>query len=71
MTDNLLPMLPRISAPMLLINGAYDPACSRHQIQSIMRHTPKVTQAVFENSGHFPRLEEAEKYTDTVLAFLE
>ena len=71
MTDNLLPMLPKISAPMLLINGAYDPACSRHQIQSIMRHTPKVTQAVFENSGHFPRLEEAEKYTDTVLAFLE
>jgi len=36
-----------------------------------MRRAPKVTQAVFENSGHFPRLEEAEKYTDTVLAFLE
>ena len=71
MTDNLLPMLPKISAPMLLINGAYDPACSRHQIQSIMSRAPKVTQAVFENSGHFPRLEEAEKYTDTVLAFLE
>ncbi len=71
MTDNFLPMLPKISAPMLLINGAYDPACSRHQIQFIMSHAPKVTQAVFENSGHFPRLEEAEKYTDTVLAFLE
>lgn len=70
MTDNLLPLLPEIGAPMLLINGAYDPACSKHQIEYIMSHTPHVTRAVFENSGHFPRLEEPEKYTDTVLNFL-
>lgn len=71
MTDNLLPVIPRIAAPMLLINGKYDPACTRNQIEYIMNNAQNVTQAVFEDSGHFPRLEEAEKYTNTVLSFLE
>ena len=35
-----------------------------------MNHAQDVTRAVFENSGHFPRLEEAEKYTNTVWSFL-
>lgn len=71
MTDNLLPMVPKIAAHMLLINGAYDPACTKNQIAYIMSHGRNVTQAMFENSGHFPRLEEAEKYTNTVLRFLD
>lgn len=70
MTDNFLPMLPKISAPILLINGKYDPACTKNQIEYIMSNAQDVTQAIFENSGHFPRLEEAKKYTDTVLRFL-
>lgn len=71
MTDNLLPVIPKIAAPMLLINGKYDPACTRNQIEYIMNNAQNVTQAVFEDSGHFPRLEEAEKYTNTVLSFLD
>lgn len=71
MTDNLLPVIPRIAAPMLLINGKYDPACTRNQIEYIMNNAQNVTQTVFEDSGHFPRLEEAEKYTNTVLSFLD
>lgn len=71
MTDNLLPVIPRIAAPMLLINGKYDPACTRNQIEYIMNSAQDVTRAVFEDSGHFPRLEEAEKYTNTVLSFLD
>ena len=71
MTDNLLPVIPGIAAPMLLINGKYDPACTRNQIEYIMNSAQDVTQAVFEDSGHFPRLEEAEKYTNTVLSFLD
>lgn len=70
MTDNLLPVIPKIGAPILLINGKYDPACTKSQIEYMMSHAQNVTQAVFENSGHFPRLEEAEKYTDTVLNFV-
>ena len=71
MTDNLLPVIPGIAAPMLLINGKYDPACTRNQIEYIMNNAQNVTQAVFEDSGHFPRLEKAEKYTNTVLSFLD
>lgn len=71
MTDDLLPLIPKIAAPMLLINGKYDPACTKHQIEYIMNSAQDVTQAVFEDSGHFPRLEEAEKYTNTVLSFLD
>ena len=71
MTDDLLPLIQKIAAPMLLINGKYDPACSKHQIEYIMNSAQDVTQAVFENSGHFPRLEEAEKYTNTVLSCLD
>lgn len=71
MTDNFLPMLPAIAAPMLLINGKYDPACTKNQIEYIMSHAQHVTQAVFEHSGHFPRIEEAKKYTNTVWSFLD
>lgn len=70
MTDNFLPVLPKIAAPMLLINGTYDPACTKNQIEYIMNNAQDVTQAIFENSGHFPRIEEAQKYTNTVWSFL-
>lgn len=71
MTDNFLPVIPKITAPMLLINGKYDPACTKNQIEYIMEHAQNVTQAVFEDSGHFPRIEEAKKYTDTIWSFLD
>ena len=71
MTDNFLPMLAKISAPMLLINGKYDPACTKNQIKYIMNNAKNVTQVIFENSAHFPRLEEARKYTNTILGFLK
>ena len=54
-----------------MINGKYDPVCTKNQTAYILDNAQHVTQAVFENSAHYPRLEEAEKYTDTVLRFLE
>lgn len=71
MTDDFLPVLPKLTAPILLINGKYDPACTKAQIEYILNNVQNVTQAVFEDSGHFPRLEEAKKYTDTVWSFLD
>lgn len=71
MTDNFLPMLPKITVPILLINGKYDPACTKNQIEYILNHAQNVTQAVFEDSAHFPRLEEAQKYTNTIWSFLD
>ena len=71
MTDDFLPMIPKITAPMLLINGKYDPVCTKNQTEYVMSNAQNVTQVIFENSAHFPRLEEAEKYTDTVRSFLD
>ena len=45
MTDNLLPVIPGIAAPMLLINGKYDPAGTRNQIEYIMNSAQDVTRA--------------------------
>lgn len=70
MTDNFLPMIQRITLPVLLLNGRYDPACTMCQTEYIIGNVQNVTQVIFENSGHFPRIEEADKYTNTIFDFL-
>ena len=70
MIENFLPMLKNIHKPLLLINGRYDPACSENQIRYIKENIENVRQVLFENSGHFPRIEEPEKYTQCVTDFL-
>lgn len=70
-TDSFLPILTKITAPMLLISGKYDPVCTKNQIEYIMNNAQNVTLAIFEDSGHFPRIEEAKKYTNTILGFFE
>lgn len=71
MMDNFMPMIQKITLPVLLINGKFDPACTKRQIEYVLNNVRNITQIVFENSGHFPRIEEAEKYTNVVLDFLE
>lgn len=71
MLDNFLPMIQKETIPVLLINGRYDPACSEYQIEYMLNNVQDITQVIFDNSGHFPRIEEADLYTDTVLGFLE
>lgn len=70
MTDNFLPIIQRITLPLLLIRGKYDPACTKYQTEYILNNVQNAVQAVFENSGHFPRIEEADKYTETIFNFL-
>ncbi len=70
MLDNFLPLAQETALPILLINGKYDPACTKYQSESLLNHGKNVTRVVFENSGHFPRVEEPEKYTNAVLRFL-
>ncbi len=71
MLDNFLPMLLKTNLPILLINGKYDPACTKYQTEYLTKNVRNLTRVVFENSGHFPRIEEPEKYTSTVFSFLE
>lgn len=70
MTDNFLPIIQRITLPLLLIRGKYDPACTKYQTEYILNNVQNAVQAVFENSGHFPRIEEADKYTETIFHFI-
>ena len=70
MIENFLPMLKDIRNPLLLINGLYDPACSENQIRYIKENIENARQVLFENSGHFPRIEEPAKYTQCVIEFL-
>lgn len=70
MLDNFLPMISKITLPILLINGKYDPVCTMYQTKYLIDNTPNVTQVVFENSGHFPRIEEAMKFTDVIFDFI-
>lgn len=69
MIENFLPMLKKIRSPLLLINGRYDPVCSENQIRYIKENI-NARQIIFENSGHFPRIEEPAKYTQCVIDFL-
>ncbi len=71
LTDNFLPMLQGMALPVLLINGKYDPACTKYQTEYVLKNVQSVKRVVFENSGHFPRIEEAERYTDTICDFLK
>ena len=69
--DNFLPLIQKLPAPLLLINGRYDPACTEYQTGFVLDQAPNAVRVVFENSGHFPRIEEADKYTCAVLKFME
>lgn len=66
--ENYLPVLKSLNKPVLLLKGKYDPACSNNQTQYI-KGLSNATVVEFHNSGHFPRIDDAEKYIETILKF--
>lgn len=68
--ESLLPLLPSIQQPSLLLSGKYDPVCCEEQTRAFKDLTPNRRIIVFEDSGHFPRIEEREKYTSELLKFI-
>ena len=66
--DDYLPVLKGLRKPVLLLKGKYDPCCSDRQTQYV-KGLPNATVVEFHNSGHFPRIEETEKYIETILKF--
>lgn len=68
--ESLLPLLPQVEQPSLLLSGKYDPICCEEQTRAFRDLSPHRKIVWFENSGHFPRIEEPEKYTDEVLKFI-
>ena len=63
------PLLPKITAPTLVIAGRHDPATPLAGNEFIRRHIPGARLAVLE-AAHIANMEQPQAYADTVLEFL-
>jgi len=69
--NDYLPYLKEIKQPSLLLTGKYDPACGKDQCDYFKHFSVRGTIVEFQNSGHFPRIEEAQAYTKSIIDFLD
>ena len=70
-TYNTIPSLHEIGCPTLLLVGSDDFICPPSQAQRMHAHIPQSHLAVFEQSGHFPWIEEPTLFMQTVKEWLE
>lgn len=68
--ESIIPDLPKLTQPSLLITGVFDLVCCDEQQQAYRQKVNNGKVVAFERSGHFPRLEEPDKYTYEVLKFI-
>jgi pimeloyl-ACP methyl ester carboxylesterase len=59
-----------VRAPILILAGRYDPEAPLACSEELLRGIPDADLVVFEQSGHFPFVEEASLFAETVAAFL-
>ncbi|PQZ54692.1 MULTISPECIES: alpha/beta fold hydrolase [Bacillus] len=62
--------LQEVKNPMLLIVGEHDVVTCEKQIEVFNRDTRNGKYIVFEESGHTPHYEEADRFAETVIHFL-
>ena len=65
------PYLDEIDRSSLLLAAKYDPVCGEPERDYFQRHAPNGTVFKFQDSGHFPHIEEPEAFTKTVTEFLD
>jgi 3-oxoadipate enol-lactonase len=63
------PLLPKITAPTLVIAGRHDPGTTLQAGEFIAQHIPGAKLAVLE-TAHIANVEEPKRYADTALGFL-
>jgi proline iminopeptidase len=68
--ESLLPMLSGLQMPALLIVGKSDVVTSPGQIEAFRDQVPHGRVEVFDHSGHFVQLEQAEEYSALVTEFV-
>ena len=59
-----------VTQPVLVLAGRYDRTCSVEAAEAIAQGVPNAQLVVFEHSGHFPFVEEQERYIEVVRSFL-
>jgi 3-oxoadipate enol-lactonase len=62
-------LLPKISAPTLVLAGKHDPATPPEANEYISKRIPSARLALLD-AAHLSNIEQPEAYTDAVLAFL-
>jgi proline iminopeptidase len=62
--------LPSITCPVLLTAGRHDVFTSFPQSHRIARHLPNAEVLLFEQSGHFPWLDEPDAFFPAVKGWL-
>ncbi|PTL75553.1 alpha/beta fold hydrolase [Vitiosangium sp. GDMCC 1.1324] len=59
-----------VTAPVLVVGGRYDNSIGLESIQALAKTLPHATFLEYEQSGHFPYLEEADRFARDVTQFL-
>jgi proline iminopeptidase len=67
---NTLPRLKEIKAPTLILGGSDDWLTPAEQSRRLYDELPNAELVLFENSGHFPYIEETDKFVATVRRWL-
>jgi proline iminopeptidase len=67
---NTLARLKEITAPTLVLGGSDDWLTPAEQSRRIYDELPNAELTLFENSGHFPYIEETDKFVETVRSWL-
>ncbi|MGG0723832.1 alpha/beta fold hydrolase [Bacillus mycoides] len=68
---SLLSKIKDVQNPMLLIVGKYDVVTCEKQIEIFNRDSLNGKHIIFEESGHTPHYEEADRFAETIIHFLK
>ncbi len=69
-TMDLRPELKKVTVPALVMVGRHDFITNVSMAQEMAKHLPNARLEIFENSGHFPPVEEPEKFYRVVKQFV-
>jgi non-heme chloroperoxidase len=69
--DDFVSELDKIKAPTLLIWGAQDTLCPRHDQDAFLRAIPSARLVVYESAGHALHWEEPERFAADLVAFIK
>jgi len=67
---DLRPSLAKVKVPTLIIVGRHDLITNVAMAEEMDRHLPNSQLAVFEDSGHFPLIEERQKFYQVIRGFV-
>lgn len=70
-TMDLRPHLKKITIPTLVIVGRHDFITNVAMAEEMVKHIPNARLEIFEESGHFPMVEEPKKFYQVIKEFVE